>query len=204
MPAQQSDSLVRRVREAVVGRYDEPQRYYHTRAHIAEVEAALHTLIGPETLPPSLQFAAWFHDAVYDPGQAAGANERGSAELARSVLGSLGVPDCVIAEVCGHILATIAHEVGLEPDPSRRARRAAFLDADLWILSAEQPRYEQYCRQVRQEYKHVPEALFRAGRAQLLAALTAREYLYCTEHARTHWEHLARANLDRELHSLQP
>ena len=42
-------------------------------------------------------------------------------------------------------------------------------DADLAILAATPERYAEYAADVRREYAHVPDDLFRAGRAAVLA-----------------------------------
>ena len=92
------------------------------------------------------------------------------------------------------VLLTAGHE-GAAPDGASRS----FLDADMWILAAEQTRFDAYCQQIRQEYAHVPDPAYRSGRAALLENLRDRPALYRTEHAREHWEPQARNNLDREL-----
>ena len=55
---------------------------------------------------------------------------------------------------------------------------------------------------MRQEYAHVPEDLFREGRAAVLRDLLAKPTLFHTRHARAHWEQAARANVEAELESL--
>jgi predicted metal-dependent HD superfamily phosphohydrolase len=56
---------------------------------------------------------------------------------------------------------------------------------------------------VRQEYAHVPDDLFRAGRAAVLAALLAAPALFRTAAGRRRWEHAARANVEAELAQLR-
>jgi len=56
---------------------------------------------------------------------------------------------------------------------------------------------------VRQEYSHVPEPMFRSGRATVLKALEAMPRLYRTPAGRERWEGAARANLARELAELE-
>jgi predicted metal-dependent HD superfamily phosphohydrolase len=75
-------------------------------------------------------------------------------------------------------------------------------DADLAILASPPERYADYAAAVREEYAEVPDADFAAGRAAILEALRDQG-IYRTEHARTHWEPAARANLDREISALR-
>lgn len=65
--------------DALVARYREPHRRYHGVAHLAAVLRTLDELLAPEPASPAVRFAAWFHDAVYDPTAPAGANEAASA-----------------------------------------------------------------------------------------------------------------------------
>ena len=74
-------------------------------------------------------------------------------------------------------------------------------DADLAILAADRERYDEYVRDVREEYAHVDDADFRSGRAGVLRALTDAPWIFRTAPARTRWEEAARANVARELAS---
>ena len=58
-----------------------------------------------------------------------------------------------------------------------------FHDADLWILGAPPDRFDQYCRQVRDEYAWVPDADYAAGRAAVLMPFAASDRLYLTPSA---------------------
>ncbi|GEM85115.1 HD domain-containing protein [Meiothermus hypogaeus] len=166
-------------------RHTEPQRFYHNLAH-------LNTLL--ELLPakPHLEFAVWFHDAVYDPTRTD--NEAQSAGLAQESLLRLGVEPSLIQKVTHIIRATQDHQ---SDDPDT----ALFLDADLSILGAEPKIYRAYARAIRQEYAWVPEALFLERRARLLQKFLSRERIYQTE-AFAHLEQPARENLAKELETL--
>ena len=178
-------------------RWCEPHRHYHTTSHLVEVFWALEELEEVEEVAPRPgtvgRLAAWFHDAVYAvDGTAAG--EAASAALAREVLPGLGVGPADVASVVGLVEDTASHDVG-----ERVGLRAAFHDADLWILCAEPVRFDGYCEQVRREYAHVPDPAYAAGRRAVLAPLIERDHVYATEHAREQWEPQARENLAREL-----
>ncbi len=165
-------------------RYSEPHRHYHTLRHVE------HLL---ELLPhadETVVAAVWFHDAVYD----GDANEERSAALARQALRVLGFREEQIERVERMILATKRHE----PDDLPEAGRE-FLDADLAILGSDRERYDEYVRQVRQEYAHVPDPAFRAGRNAILRAFLARPRLYFTDGFYERFEAKARENLQREV-----
>ncbi len=189
--------LVLEVGADLMRRWAEPHRHYHTTVHLVEVFWALEELEDVEEIAPRPgtvgRLAAWFHDAVYAV-DGTGAGEAASAALARDVLPGLGVEPAAVAAVVGLVEDTVTHEVG-----DRTGLRAAFHDADLWILSAEPARFDEYCEQVRREYANVPDPAYAAGRRAVLTPLLERAHVYATNHAREQWESEARANLIREL-----
>ncbi|WP_337867360.1 hypothetical protein [Meiothermus sp.] len=163
-------------------RHTEPQRYYHNLAH-------LDTLLGLLPAKPHLEFAVWFHDAVYDPTRPD--NEAQSALLAEQSLLRLGVEPQLIEAVVAIILATQNHQTH-DPDT------ALFLDADLSILGADRKTYQAYARAIRQEYAWVPQTLFLERRAAVLQKFLARARIYQTQ-AFARLEQPARENLRQEL-----
>ena len=113
------------------------------------------------------------------------------------MLTELGVPQERVGEVARLVRVTEHHE-----PPAGDPDGAVLCDADLAILAADAARYERYVQSVRAEYAHVPEAMFRQGRAAVLRALEAMPRLYRTAAGRERWEAAARANLARELSDL--
>lgn len=193
----------------LLGRWSEPQRSYHTVQHLSEVLAALDELAAAGEVDAVgarlARVAGWYHDAIYEPRAEAGSNEHRSATLARDHLHSLGVATGNVDVVEALVLMTLDHDAdgGAPVLASRRHTVAALHDADLWILAAPAVRYREYAAQVRAEYGHVPDELFAAGRSAILADFAAREQLYRSEHARTHWQPRARVNLAAELETLR-
>ncbi|HEU0101047.1 MAG TPA: metal-dependent phosphohydrolase [Mycobacteriales bacterium] len=175
---------------ALLVRYTQEHRRYHDLRHLAEVLQALDLLEpGP---PPAPVLAAFWHDAVYDP--RAGDNERASAELATTTLAALGLPEPLSIEVARLVLLTAGHD----PAPEDAAG-AVLCDADLAVLAAAPARYGAYARDVRQEYAHLSDPVFRAGRSAVLRGLLDRPHLFSTGEGRRRWERPARDNLHAEL-----
>lgn len=166
-------------------RHTEPQRFYHNLVH-------LDTLLGLLPAKPHLEFAVWFHDAVYDPTRAD--NEAQSALLAEQSLKRLGTTPPLIQAVVAIILATQNHQTD-DPDT------ALFLDADLSILGADAKTYQDYAHAIRQEFAWVPEALFLERRAVVLQKFLSRERIYQTE-TFAKLEQPARENLQHELQQI--
>jgi predicted metal-dependent HD superfamily phosphohydrolase len=187
--------------------WTEPHRAYHTLQHLVEMLAALGELAAAGELPREhvavATVAAAYHDLAYDPRAAPGSNEHRSATWARDHLHRLGAAEPDVDAVEELVLLTVDHDPAAPERTDDHGRvRAAFSDADLWILSAPPARYAAYSRQVRSEYAHVPEPLFRTARAAVLRALTDRPAIYATGHARRSWEHRARANVATEVTAL--
>lgn len=178
-------------------RWSEPHRRYHGPVHLVEVLGAVDELCRAGRVPPRDRtvavLGAWFHDAVYDIG--ADDNERRSAALAARTLAGLGVEADLVDDVVTVVLDTVEHDVGEDASPAR----SLLHDADLWILAAPTPRFDGYCREVREEYRDVPAATYGAARSAVLRPFLVREHVYRTEHGRRTWEPAARENLAREL-----
>ena len=171
-------------------------RHYHTRRHI---EHCLELLAGWRGLADSerrvLTWAIWWHDAIYDP--RATDNEAKSAEMARRDLPGLGATSAEVDEVARLILLTAGHQV-----PQGDRLGTILVSIDLAILGAEPAAYDDYAVAVRQEYVHVPEPLWRRGRARVLQHFLDTPVIFPDAEFRQAREAQARANLARELASL--
>lgn len=185
------------VRERLVAAYADPARGYHDLRHLEEVCARIEELTvsgGVACDRVEVLLAAWFHDAVYDGDAAA---EDRSAAWAEHELPQLGLGDETVAEVARLIRLTETHRPADDD-----VNGCVLTDADLAILASSPARYAEYAAGVRREYAHVPDEVFRTGRAAILGDLLAKPHLFHTDWARTHWEATARANVTRELETL--
>ena len=183
----------------LLSRWSEPQRHYHTVAHLSAVLHVVDLYAGLAPHPERVRLAAWMHDAVYDPRALGDANERDSAEFAEGLLATLGVPPATAAEVSRLVGLTAGHATEAD-DPDGEL----LCDADLAVLAGDEEAYASYTAAIRREYAHVPEDAFRDGRAQVLKALLELPSIYRLDPLRTAWEERARANLARELDVLRP
>ncbi len=103
-----------------------------------------------------------------------------------------------VARVRQLVLATQHHQAD-----DADADAWLFLDLDLSVLGAAEDGYDAYSRAIRAEYDWVPDADYRAGRSKVLAGFLQRAWIYRTPALREAWEATARANLLRELNTLQ-
>jgi predicted metal-dependent HD superfamily phosphohydrolase len=78
---------------------------------------------------------------------------------------------------------------------------AQFLDLDLAILASPPDIYEEYAKNVRQEYIHVPEQVYREARGKVLQAFVEREKLFFGD-GKGEMEECARENIRTEIAAL--
>jgi predicted metal-dependent HD superfamily phosphohydrolase len=141
-----------------------------------------------------VQLAVWFHDAVYNPLKAD--NEARSAAQALAFLRASALEPARQQRVAFLIERTQEH---IQPQPSDDLDLLHFLDADLSILGATEADYWAYARQVRREYRLVPDLLYRPGRRKILAKMLDAPVLYHTLAMRLELDAAARRNLQAEL-----
>jgi predicted metal-dependent HD superfamily phosphohydrolase len=180
---------------ALVEAWSEPHRRYHDLAHLAAVLGLVGELAGAARDADAVRLAAWYHDVVYDPRRTD--NEEVSAERARAGLRGL-VPEDRLAEVVRLVLLTATHD----PAPDD-ADGAVLCDADLAVLAAPPESYAAYASAVREEYAHLSDAEFTAGRIAVLEHLLGLPRLYRSPAVPAEWTARARANLTAELSLLR-
>jgi predicted metal-dependent HD superfamily phosphohydrolase len=178
-------------REQLAAAYTAAGRHYHNLTHIEDCLGALAHVENLSTLDREILSAAiWWHDVVYDATRSD--NEELSARLAEQ-----HVREDIRQEVGRLICLTKTHDV--QPDDRLGA---ILISIDLSILGAEPARYDAYAAAIRQEFIHVPEADYRAGRAKVLSQFAARPVIFPDTAFAARYDRQARENLARELASL--
>jgi predicted metal-dependent HD superfamily phosphohydrolase len=132
----------------VTTRYAESHRSYHTIQHLDECFVNLDEARHLADKVHEVELALWFHDAVYE-GRAQD-NEERSPAWAREAALQQGVASSVAERIQGLVLATKHNAAPTSPDAE------LLVDVDLAILGAVVERFDEYERQVRQEYSWVP------------------------------------------------
>ena len=175
-------------RDELIAAYAAPGRHYHNLAHIEDCLAALARVEGLSAHAHEiLSEAIWWHDVVYDPTRSD--NEELSAQLAER-----HVRADIRSEVGRLIRLTKTHDV--EADDRLGA---ILISIDLSILGAEPVRYDAYAAAIRQEFIHVNDADYHAGRAAVLRRFAARAVIYPDASFAAKYDRRARDNLAREL-----
>jgi predicted metal-dependent HD superfamily phosphohydrolase len=179
-------------REELAAAYTAPGRHYHNLAHIEDCLAALARIENLSARERDiLTEAIWWHDVIYDATRSD--NEERSAELAEQ-----HVRADIAPEVARLIGLTRTHDV-----QAGDRLGAILISIDLTILGAEPARYDAYAAAIRQEFIHVPEADYRAGRARVLGHFAAKPVIFPDATFAATYDQKARDNLARELASLR-
>ena len=181
--------------ERLVTAYAEPHRRYHTGPHITACLAELDAAPDLSSDRPEVELALWFHDAVYST--TASDNEARSAAWASAFLASAGVSATRSERVQTHILAT-RHEAQPEHGDS-----ALVVDIDLSILGRSAVDYDQFERDIREEYRWVPSFLYKRKRCEILQSFLERDSIYTTPYFRDRYEGVARSNLRNAVRALR-
>lgn len=174
--------------------WSEPHRRYHSVEHLRDILAAVEELSAVADDPDAVRLASWYHDAVY-----AGRpdDEENSALRAERDLSALGVAPQTVDEVARLVRLTVSH------DPAPGDHNGEVLsDADLASLAVSVERYQHNSAAIRDEYRHIPDDVFRKGRLQVLAALLQRPAVFRTERGYRYWEATARDNMVAEMAAL--
>jgi predicted metal-dependent HD superfamily phosphohydrolase len=171
--------------------YAEPHRRYHTMDHLASMFAEAEPF---HPLPPALEWAIWFHDFVYDPRRPG--NEEESARTAQPALMEMNEQPPVIQRTADLILATRHGPAAVDGDDAQ-----LLISLDLRILAEPPHTYDAYVAKIREEFAHVPDSQFRAGRAAFMRRFLERSAIFPHPGFRR-FERAARANILRELNRL--
>ena len=177
--------------EDLVARYSAPHRAYHTLEHIGQCLGELEQVRRLAKDPDTVEFALWYHDAVYDT--KAKDNEERSAELALAAAKSASLPDGFGRSVSSLILATKHTKASDDSDAQ------LLMDIDLSILGQPEEKFDEYERQIRKEYGWITEETFISGRGAILRSFLDRSTIYSAQFFRDKYEAQARRNIIRSL-----
>ena len=184
--------------DSIIAAYGEPHRFYHTLAHIGHGLSGFDTIKHLSANPAAVEMAWFFHDSIYAvpgiavPGIAAPGiggitdnpqryldNERLSAEFSYCILKEAKVDEGFCKEVTrliyssDHVGTTGEHQRTEEHQRSDIDSKI-MSDVDLMILGAPWPVFHEYDLDIREEYIHVPEEIFKKRRVEILEGFLYR------------------------------
>lgn len=175
----------------LVDYYRAAGRAYHNLLHLSACLRHFDTVAHQLRAPAEIELALWCHDVIYDPRRQD--NEAASAAWASDLLTAACTTPALITRINDLILLTRHQQKPIDGDA------ALLLDIDLTILGAPQARFDEYERQIRQEYHWVPWPTYCTRRSAVLQAFLERPTIYHTTIFQEQFESTARANLARSL-----
>lgn len=171
--------------------YQQSHRKYHTLQHISECLQVFDNYQYLAEQPLAVEFAIWFHDAVYQPQRAD--NEQQSVVWATQILEQRHIDTAFIQQVQELIMAT-SHSLPPQSDDEK-----LMVDIDLAILAASPARFAEYQQQIRAEYAWVPEDVYQQKRREVLIRLYNKGYIYHHPEIKAALESAAQINLQQAL-----
>jgi predicted metal-dependent HD superfamily phosphohydrolase len=195
-----NETAIQKWGEALISRYTEPQRHYHTIEHISAMLKCLDRYLCLVKDEITIKLAIFFHDWIYDP--QAKTNELESINCFKEFAAELNLPESMITRVSEYIEHTIAHTLPAN-DGEADSDLHLFLDFDLEVLSRGEADYALYATQIRQEYSHFSEWDYCTGRTKVIRAFLERDRLYFSDAFYEMYEEVARGNLKGEAGLLE-
>lgn len=177
--------------QALIARYSEPHRHYHTVQHLEECLNLFATVADLTEHPAEVAMAIWFHDSIYE--LTSNKNEQMSAQWAHQALIDHST-DAAVAERVRRLIMATAHQAL----PANQDEKI-LVDIDLAILGAPHERFAEYEQQIRAEYSAVPKWLFKQKRHSILRSFLKRASIYATPVFIARFETSARNNVERAL-----
>ncbi len=171
--------------------YSHKSRKYHNLIHLENMILELEEVKDKISDYDSVLFSIFYHDIIYKA--TSKDNEVKSAELAKTRLDKLNLPQEKIAIIQNQILATKSHKRSEDSDTN------FLLDADLAILGQEWKVYENYIQQIRKEYSIYPDFIYKPGRKKVLTHFLEFEAIFKTNYFKEKYEENARENIKREI-----
>lgn len=186
--------LIDRLWEEIYEAYSQNKRTYHNLNHINYMIDKVDDFQDIIDNKSIMLFSIFYHDIVYNVRRKD--NEEQSAMLAEKRLKEIGLSSEKIQKCYHQIVATKDHQIHEDSDTN------ILTDIDLMILGEIEDVYDEYCRQIRAEYKIYPNFLYRKGRKKVIEHFLDMDRIFKTERVFDTHEEQARKNLLKELSGL--
>ncbi len=182
------------IHQRLTDAYNEPQRHYHTLAHIRHCLQQLDLCRTQLDNPDAVEISIWFHDAIYQPGKPE--NEKRSAQLYRELTDSVHE-----TEFCQQVDEMIIATTHAGESPGR-ADSLYMVDIDLSSFGLPWDGFIQDGRKLRLECPQLSDEEYYPRQVKFQKSLLARERFYQTEYFYQLYEAQARNNLARYFEHL--
>lgn len=166
-------------------------KHLHIRDCLNELYEIKHLLEDAD----AVECAIRFHDIIYDPKSKT--NEEDSALFAENMLRKRWCSEAFIEKVKKLILAT-KHDTAQTDNDTQY-----MVDIDMSVVGKEPKIYNQYKKDVRQEYYMATDDLYTFGRSQFLNGMLNKEKIFQTKYFADRYQKQAEINMTEELKELK-
>ncbi len=193
----QDESLKTKLLDEIIGAYQKPERHYHTLKHVHSMITAKIPYKNDIEKYNALCFAIWYHDIIYQTYKTD--NEKKSAKLANKNLKLLGLDKSFRIYVEKLILCTKHNDKNIVYN---NFDFRLMIDLDLKILASNIEKYQEYTKQIREEYKVIPSFIYNRNRKRFLKTILSKKNIFQTHDFIKAYENMARKNLKNEINTL--
>ncbi len=177
------------IHKRLVNAYREPQRRYHTLAHIEHCLGMFDRCKSLVRNPNALEIAVWFHDVIFEPGKRD--NESLSAKLYQDL--SAGIHEPEMRQLVDRLIMATLHD-GTSLDDSDASY---MVDIDLSSFGLSWDEFLLDSQHLREENPHLSDADYYRHQRGFQSGLLTRPRFYYSEFFYQRYEQQARANLAR-------
>ncbi len=181
-------------------------RHYHDHLHVGGIWATWVGPLGGNPLDVALLLADAFHDIVYDASAPPGWNEEQSAKRLLVRAAAFVNDSMTLRSVSEAVLMILGSKDHLHAgddivDTALRRRVRLFCDLDLSGMATDREGFDESTRLIRDEYPHVSDDAFAAGRRAFFETYLAAPKIFRSGLVPDSWEARARENIARALSS---
>ena len=177
-------------RQLVKG-YGEPQRRYHTLAHVAHCLNQFDHCKSLARNPDALEIAVWFHDAIFEPGRPD--NEALSARLYQEL--SAGIHSNEMRQLIDRLIMATLHDGSSLGD----ADASYMVDIDLSSFGLDWEAFLVDSQNLREENPDLSDTEYYRKLQKFHSSLLARPRFFFSDFFYQRYEQQARDNVSRYL-----
>ena len=183
------------VHQQLLDAYREPQRHYHTLAHIEHCMSMFDLCESLCAWPDALELAIWMHDVILVPGKRD--NEALSAQLYMDL--SVGRHDDEMRALINRLIMATLHDGNSLED----ADSIYMVDIDLSSFGLSWDEFLRDSLDLRAENPHLSDSEYRLNQTGFQRMLLARPRFFLSDFFFERYEKQARNNLDRYFEYLR-
>ena len=183
------------VHQQLLDAYREPQRHYHTLAHIEHCMSMFDLCESLCAWPDALEIAIWMHDVILVPGKRD--NEALSAQLYMDL--SAGRHDDEMRALINRLIMATLHDGNSLED----ADSIYMVDIDLSSFGLSWDEFLRDSLDLRAENPHLSDSEYRLNQTGFQRMLLARPRFFLSDFFFERYEKQARNNLDRYFEYLR-